>query len=275
MPQPILAPGPAALDRIDPIRVLIAEGQGLVRAGYRALLSREDDLRVVAEVATVEQAVTAAQEIQPDVVLMDMALPGNGGVEATEQILADVGSGQVRVLMLMGFESQESVFGALRAGVTGLLLKDAAAGHLLEAIRVVASGEALLAPSIARRLIADFLSRPERLNANPERLKELTPREREVVGLVACGLSNHEIADRLVVSRATAKTHVSRALRKLDARDRAQLVVVAYEAGLVRPGPGSPDLPRALDGALPAASRTARAAGMSGTDRSHLRALAA
>jgi DNA-binding NarL/FixJ family response regulator len=275
MLQPSLAPNLVPFDRSDPIRVLIAEGQGLVRAGYRALLGGEDDLSVEAEVATVEQAVAAALEIRPDVVLMDMALPGNGGVEATRQILADLGPGEVRVLMLMGSESEESVFGALRAGVTGLLLKDSAPIHLLEAIRVVASGEALLAPSIARRLIADFLSQPERVNANPEQLEELTPREREVVGLVACGLSNHEIADRLVVSRATAKTHVSRALRKLDARDRAQLVVLAYEAGLVRPGPGWPDPPRALDGAVPAASRNAGASLMSGPPRSHLRPIAA
>jgi DNA-binding NarL/FixJ family response regulator len=222
------------------IRVLIAEGEGLVRAGFRALLDGAEDLSVEAEAATGEQAIAAALELRPDVVLMDLSLPGTGGVEAARRICTEVGPGRVRVLMLIGSDSEQAVFGALRAGVTGLLLRDSAS-DLLDAIRVVATGEAVLAPSIARRLIADFLSQPSRVNSNPEQLEELTPREREVVGLVACGLSNHEIADRLVVSRATAKTHVSRALRKLHARDRAQLVVLAYEAGLVRPGPRWPE----------------------------------
>lgn len=237
------------------IRVLIAEGEGLVRAGFRALLGGADDLSVEAVAATGEQAVAAALETRPDVVLMDASLPGTGGVEAARQICRELGSGRVRVLMLIGSESEESVFGALRAGVTGILLKDSAPVQLLDAIRVVASGEAVLAPSVARRLIADFLSQPERVNSNPRQLEELTPREREVVSLVACGLSNHEIADRLVVSPATAKTHVYRALRKLHARDRAQLVVLAYEAGLVRPGPGWPEAPGALVAALPTPPR--------------------
>lgn len=219
-----------------PQRVVIAEGQGLVRAGLRILLERQDDMVVVADAATAEEAVGATRASNPDVVLMDLDLPGSGGIEATRRIFEQMPDGAIRVVMLMTSQSDEAVFDALRVGATGLLLKDADPDDLVAAVRVVARGDALLAPGLASRLVADFMSRPERLRATPEELDELTAREREVVSLVACGLSNEEIAEHLVVTRATAKTHVSRALCKLHARDRAQLVVLAYEAGLVRPG---------------------------------------
>jgi DNA-binding NarL/FixJ family response regulator len=253
-----------------PTRVLIAEGQRLVRAGLRVLLERQADMCVAAEAATGEEAVAAALRTRPDVVLIDLALPGLDGVETTRQLLGEPGCGEPRVLMLMSGESDEAVFGALRAGATGLLLKDAEPDALVDAVRVVADGDAPLAPRLARQLVADFVSQPERLRSTPERLEELTPREREVVALVASGLSNEQIAERLVVTRATAKTHVSRALCKLHARDRAQLVVLAYETGLVRSGPRWPEaVQRAV---MPArASRIARApiANGSGTRRLH------
>jgi DNA-binding NarL/FixJ family response regulator len=219
-----------------PIRALIAEGQGLVRAGFRALLESRDDMCVAAEAATGEEVVAAALQVRPDVVLIDDGLPGLDAVEATRRILADSAPATTRVLMLIARESDDVVFGALRAGATGLLLKDASADALVDGVRVVADGEALLAPRVAQRLVEDFVSRPERLRSGPEQLSELTAREREVVALVGYGLSNEEIAERLVVARATAKTHVSRAMCKLGARDRAQLVVLAYENSLVRPG---------------------------------------
>ena len=234
-----VAPGASPIT--EPIRVVIADGQGLVRAGFRVLLERQEGMRVVGEAATDQDAVAAVRETLPDVVLMDVELPGAGGIEAVRRILAETAPGATRVVMLMTSQTDEAVFGALRAGATGLLLKDTDPDALVEAVRVVADGEALLAPRLARTLVADFLTRPERLWATPEQLEELTPREREVVALVAYGLSNEEIAERLVVTRATAKTHVSRALCKLHARDRAQLVVLAYEAGLVCPGPGWPE----------------------------------
>jgi DNA-binding NarL/FixJ family response regulator len=176
------------------------------------------------------------------VVLVDLELPGTGGLEAAQEIV-DSASGETRVVMLMTSESDDAVFGALRAGATGLLLKDTEPDELVAAVRTVARGEVALAPALARRVVSDFLSRPERLRSTPEELEELTAREREVVALVAYGLSNTEIAERLVVTRATAKTHVSRALCKLHARDRAQLVALAYEVGLVRAGPDRPDRP--------------------------------
>jgi DNA-binding NarL/FixJ family response regulator len=231
-------PDPNGSSDPAPIRVLIAEGHGLVRAGFRLLIERQEGMSVAAEAATGEEAVAEALRCRPDVVLMDVSLPGVDGFEATRRITADTAPGETRVVMLMAVESNDGVFRALRAGATGLLLKDADPGDLVAAVRAVADGEALLAPSLARRLVADFLSRPERLDSSPEELEELTAREREVMALVACGLSNDEIAERLVVTRATAKTHVSRALCKLHARDRAQLVVMAFESGLVRPGPG-------------------------------------
>jgi DNA-binding NarL/FixJ family response regulator len=219
-----------------PLRVVIAEGQGLVRAGFRVLLERQDGMVVTAEAATADEAVGATRATAPDVVLIDLDLPGAGGVEATRRLLDAVPDGATRVVMLMTSDSDEAVFAALRAGATGLLLKDADPDELLAAVRVVARGDAQLAPGLASRLVADFMTRPERLRCTPAELEELTAREREVVALVAFGLSNEEIAEQLVVTRATAKTHVSRALCKLHARDRAQLVVLAYEAGLVRPG---------------------------------------
>jgi DNA-binding NarL/FixJ family response regulator len=224
-------PGPPA------IRVLIAEGSGLLRAGLRALLETEPGLWVVAEAGTGEHAVAAARATAPDVVLMDAGLPGLGGVGATERILAGAAPGATGVVMLLADGEDALVFPALRAGAKGVLLEDGDPPALVAALRAVARGDAALAPSVARQVVADLLRRPERLHSTPEELEELTAREREVVGLVACGLTNEEIAERLVVTRATAKTHVSRAMCKLHARDRAQLVVLAYETGLVRSGP--------------------------------------
>jgi len=228
----------------EPIRVLIAEGEGLVRAGLRVLLARQAGISVAGEAATVAEAVAVALQTRPDVVLMDLALPGGDGMEATRQILADTAPGEVRVLILANSGADDAVFPGLRAGAAGLLVKDSEPEELIRAVQLVAAGEAVLAPGMARRLVAEFLSHPERLQSSAEQLDELTAREREVVALVACGLSNEEIAERLVVARATAKTHVSRALYKLHARDRAQLVVMAYESGLVRPGPRWTDVAR-------------------------------
>jgi DNA-binding NarL/FixJ family response regulator len=249
-------------DSAAPYRVLIAEPEALFRAGLRFLLERQG-LAVVAEVATGADAVAAVVGERPDVVLLDVGLPEGGGIEAARQIVA---AGGTRVLMLLDGGGDDAVFAALRAGASGLLLKDADPETLAEAVRVVAAGGTFLAPSLASRLVADFLSRPERLHSTPEELEELTAREREVVALVACGLSNEEIAERLVVTRATAKTHVSRALCKLHARDRAQLVVLAYETGLVRPGPRCAEAGAAI-------APISRIAGASG--RRALRAVAA
>jgi DNA-binding NarL/FixJ family response regulator len=219
-----------------PLRVLIAQRERLVRAGFRALLERHDDISVAAEAASGSQAVAEAVRMQPDVVLLDIGLPGLGGVDAIRQILAAADGGRTEVLVLLADALDDRVFAALRAGARGLLLEDAEPDALADAVRVVARGETVLAPALASRLVAEVLSRPEHLDTTPRRLEELTAREREVVALVACGLSNEEIAERLVVTRATAKTHVSRALCKLRARDRAQLVVLAYEYGLVAKG---------------------------------------
>jgi DNA-binding NarL/FixJ family response regulator len=221
-----------------PTRILIAEGQGLVRAGLRFLLDRRRDVVVAADAATSAEAIAIANGIRPDVVLMDFDLPGGGGVEATRCIVAN---GATRVVMLMSTTSDEAVFGALRAGATGLLPRDSEPDQLLAAIDAVAAGEALLAPGFCRRLVDDFAARREPVLTTPRQLEELTAREREVMALVAGGLSNEEIAHRLVVTRATAKTHVSRVLCKLNVRDRAHLVMLAYEAGLVRPGSASPE----------------------------------
>ncbi len=258
----------------DALRVLIAEGHGLVRAGFRALIEGQERMCVAGEASSSDQALAAALEIRPDVLLVDMDLPGGGGAETVHRILDQTDDGETRVVMLLTSASDQAVLAALRAGATGLLLKDAEPDDLLEAIRVVAAGDALLAPTLARTLVADFLSRPERLRATPEQLEELTPREREVVGLVACGLSNEEIAEQLVVTRATAKTHVSRALCKLHARDRAQLVVLAYEVGLVRPGPVWQATREAAAATAPA-GRFAQPAPRYGARRHALHALAA
>jgi DNA-binding NarL/FixJ family response regulator len=215
------------------IRVLLADDQSLVRAGLRALLDGEKDIEVAGEASDGEQAVAVARETPADVMLMDISMPGLTGVEATRRIAAHERLNELKVVILTSYETDEHIFDALRAGASGFLLKDSDPADLLQGIRVVAHGEALLAPSVTRRLIADLASRPESTRTNPTELRRLTDREREVMALVAAGLSNDEIAERLVVSPATAKTHVSRAMRKLHAHDRAQLVVLAYESGLV------------------------------------------
>jgi DNA-binding NarL/FixJ family response regulator len=232
------------------IRVLLADDQGLVRAGFRALLEDADDVEVVGEAGDGAAAVDLARSTRPDVVLMDIRMPVLDGLEATRRIVADELLAGVRVLVLTTFELDEYVFEALAAGASGFLLKNTDPVELLRAVRVVAEGEALLAPSVTRRLIAEFADRPGRpgrpgRSESPGRrpqadstldLSVLTDREREVMALAGAGLSNEEIAQRLVVSPATARTHVSRAMVKLGARDRAQLVVFAYESGLVSPG---------------------------------------
>jgi DNA-binding NarL/FixJ family response regulator len=218
------------------IRVLLVDDQPLLRAGLRVLLESEDDIAVVGEAGDGEEAISLARATRPDVMLMDIRMPRLDGVEATKRIAADERLEGVRVLILTTFESDEYVFEALRVGASGFLVKDSEPTDILGAVRVLASGDALLAPSITRRLIEEYAAWPERRRRAPAELDELTPREREVMALVAYGLTNGEIADRLVVSPATAKTHVSRTMMKLHAHDRAQLVVLAYQTGLVSPG---------------------------------------
>jgi DNA-binding NarL/FixJ family response regulator len=217
------------------IRVLLADDQELVRAGFRALLDAQGDLEVVGEAADGRQAVELTRKLRPDVVLMDIRMPVLDGLAATREIVADQTMTEVRIVILTTFELDEYVFEAIRSGAAGFLVKDTKPAALIEAVRVVADGDALLSPSITRRLVAEFAARAKE-PPRAEVLDELTDREREVMALAASGLSNDEIAERLVVSPATAKTHVSRAMLKLGARDRAQLVVLAYETGLVRPG---------------------------------------
>jgi DNA-binding NarL/FixJ family response regulator len=246
------------------IRVLLADDQALVRAGFRALLESADDISIVAEAQNGGAAVALVRELTPDVVLMDLNMPEVDGLTATGRITADPSLAAVKVVVLTTFDDDEHVFAALRAGASGFLVKDIEPEELLQAVRVVARGDALLAPSVTRSLIAAFAARPQPVptartggtDARPEAsgassadpaagaaavarqvgLASLTDREREVVALVAAGLSNDEIGARLVVSPLTAKTHVSRAMTKLAARDRAQLVVIAYEHGLAEPG---------------------------------------
>jgi len=244
------------------IRVLLADDQALVRAGFRALLESADDISVVAEAQNGGAAVALVRELTPDVVLMDLNMPEVDGLTATGRITADPSLAAVKVVVLTTFDDDEHVFAALRAGASGFLVKDIEPEELLQAVRVVARGDALLAPRVTRSLIAAFARQPAqepaartagagagpgvpgassgdaRAVARQVRLASLTDREREVVALVAAGLSNDEIAARLVVSPLTAKTHVSRSMTKLAARDRAQLVVIAYEHGLA--GPGGP-----------------------------------
>ena len=219
------------------IRVLLAEDQALVRAGFRGLLERTDDIEVVGEAANGSAAVRMTRSTHPDVVLMDIRMPVMDGLEATRRIVADERLAGVRVIVLTTFELDEYVFEALRVGASGFLLKDIDPDDLRQAVRVVAGGDALLSPRVTRRLITRFVAQSASRAVDPERLAVLTDREREVMALVAQGLSNEEIGQRLFMSPATAKTHVSRAMLKLGARDRAQLVVLAYQTGLVIPEP--------------------------------------
>jgi len=217
------------------VRVLLADDQALVRAGFRALLDAQPDIEVVDEAPDGEAAIAAAQALLPDVVLMDIRMPGVDGLEATRRIAADERLAGVHIVILTTFDLDEYVFEALRVGASGFLVKDTEPAELIQAVRVAARGDGLLSPSVTRRLIAEFAAKA-RPPTHRIDLDMLTEREREVMALVAAGLSNEEIAQRLVVSPATAKTHVSRAMIKLGARDRAQMVVLAYETGLVRPG---------------------------------------
>jgi len=220
----------------EAIRVLVADDQALVRGGFRVLLDSATDLEVVGEAADGAEAVALAREVSPDVVLMDIRMPTMDGIEATRAIVADEATAHTRVLILTTFDLDEYVYEALRAGASGFLLKDTDPAELLDAVRIIADGDALLAPSVTRRLIAEFARRPAHVHAHVAEIDTLTEREREVLGLVARGLSNGEIATELFISPATAKTHVSRVMMKLGARDRAQLVTMAYESGFVTPG---------------------------------------
>lgn len=217
------------------IRIVLVDDQALLRAGFRALIDVEDDLEVVGEAGDGEAGVDVVRQTRPDIVLMDVRMPKLDGIHATGRISEDPDLVGVRVIILTTFELDEYVFDAVRNGASGFLLKDTEPADLLAGIRVVADGDALLSPSVTRRLVAEFANR-SRPSASSAVLDVLTDREREIVALVGEGLSNGEIAERLVVSPATAKTHVSRAMTKLGVRDRAQLVVLAYETGLVRPG---------------------------------------
>jgi DNA-binding NarL/FixJ family response regulator len=218
------------------IRVLIVDDQSLVRTGLSVLLDAEEDIEVIGQATDGVEAVEHAGRLRPDVILMDVRMPRLDGLAATRQIVDDPTLAAVRVVILTTFEIDEYVFEALRAGASGFLLKDADPEELLRAVRVVHEGESLLSPAVTRRLIDEFVARPGLVQVDSDRLDVLTDREREVVGLVGGGLTNEEIATELVISPATARTHVSRAMVKLHARDRAQLVVLAYESGLVTPG---------------------------------------
>jgi DNA-binding NarL/FixJ family response regulator len=217
------------------IRVVLADDQQLVRAGFRMLLDAEDGIEVVGEADDGVAAVDLARSARPDVILMDIRMPNLDGLQALAQIVDDPELHGVKVLVLTTFELDEYVFEALRAGASGFLVKHTQPADLVRAVREVAAGEALLSPSVTRRLIGEFASRPRKPDTTPPSMNVLTDREREVVALVAQGLTNAEIAEELVLSPATARTHVSRAMIKLNARDRAQLVVFAYQSGLVRP----------------------------------------
>ncbi|HSZ46713.1 MAG TPA: response regulator transcription factor [Streptosporangiaceae bacterium] len=220
-------------------RCLIADDQAMVREGFAAVLAAQPDLHVVGQAADGAEAVRQASQLHPDVILMDVRMPVMDGLEAARQILrADAGMSPPRVLMLTTFDLDDYVYAALRAGASGFLLKDATAAELVQAVRVVAAGDALLAPSVTRRLIADFARQPRTDPPLPAALDVLTQRETEVLRLIARGLSNTEISDTLVIAMQTTKTYVGRILAKLDLRDRAQAVVLAYESGLVTPGAG-------------------------------------
>jgi DNA-binding NarL/FixJ family response regulator len=218
------------------VRVLLADDQALIRAGFRSILERDGEIEVVGEAVDGLDALAAARRLRPDVVVMDVRMPRTDGIAASAAICADPALAGTRVLVVTTYELDEYVFGALRAGASGFLLKDTDPDELRQAVRLVASGEALLGPSITRRVIGEFARSRRRDPGYEQRLAQLTDREREIVTLVGEGLSNDEIAARLVISPTTAKTHVSRAMTKVDARDRAQLVVFAYECGLVTAG---------------------------------------
>jgi DNA-binding NarL/FixJ family response regulator len=220
------------------IRVLLTDDQALLRAGLRGLLESEPDITVVGEASDGEESVRLARETRPDVILMDIRMPGVDGIEATRRIAADERLADVNVLILTTFDSDQYLFEALRGGASGFLLKDSDPVELLKAVRLVAAGGALMSPAATRRLIEEFAAWPERRRSAPDQLDKLTDRERDVMALAAYGLTNREIAARLLISLATAKTHVSRAMVKLRAHDRAQLVVLAYQTGLV--GAGGP-----------------------------------
>ena len=222
------------------IRIMLADDQAMVRQGFGALLNAQQGMAVVGEAVNGEDAVRACRELRPDVVLMDVRMPVMDGLEATRRLMhPPVGvDHRPRVLMLTTFDLDDYVYEALRAGASGFLLKDATADDLVAAVRIVAAGEALLAPTVTRRLIEEFASQPRRDRPRPDQLASLTVRELEVAKLIARGLSNGEIADTLVLAEQTVKTHVGRILTKLDLRDRAQVVVTAYESGLVIPGEG-------------------------------------
>ncbi|WP_433720874.1 response regulator [Actinoplanes sp. CA-051413] len=216
-----------------PVSVLLADDQHLVRAGFRSLLKRDREIVIAGEAATGDEAVRTARALRPDVVLMDIRMPGLDGIAATRRIMADPELRDCRVIILTTFETDEYVFAALEAGASGFLTKEIDPEGLRHAVRVVAAGEALLSPSVTRRVIKQFAHRPAPAPAGGARLATLTTREREVVTLVASGLSNEDIARELVISPLTAKTHITRAITKLGVRDRVQLVILAYEEGLV------------------------------------------
>jgi DNA-binding NarL/FixJ family response regulator len=218
------------------IQVLIADDQALVRGGFRMILEARPDIAVIGEAANGREAIEQTRLRKPDVVLMDVRMPGMDGIEATRQLLAGPATAPARILVLTTFDLDEYVYEAMKAGASGFILKNTPPDQLADAIRTIAAGEALLAPSVTRRLIEEFVSRPRTDSAGPAEVAELTPREREVLTLIASGLSNSEIAARLVLSQATVRTHVNRILSKLALRDRTQAAVLAYETGLVRPG---------------------------------------
>ena len=218
------------------IKVLLVDDQALVRAGFRMILEAEEDIQVVGEATDGYGAIDSTKRLRPDVVLMDIRMPGLDGIEATRRIAEATAEDPVRVLMLTTFDLDEYVYEALRAGASGFLLKDVPAEQLIAGIRVVAAGEALLAPSVTKRLIHEFARAAPSAQERPKALDELTPREEEVLKLIARGMSNAEIAESLIVGETTVKTHVARVLMKLGVRDRVQAVVLAYESGLVQPG---------------------------------------